>query len=350
MLTSDFNTRYFFWILLGVGAVVILLLWPFFSSIIVAGVLSVLFQSIYKWLMKVTRGKRGLSAIAVCLLVAIIIILPVVSLIGLVASEVKEVYVQNFSNKEALAEHIYFIEEKLASLRFIPLGDDFLSQEKILKELQQAGSLVLNILQAIYIGATQFVIWLFVMFFTLFYFLVDGKALVSRVMHLSPMRREQELLLVRSFESIGRAILKGTLFIGIIQGFFGGAFLAFAGFPSPFTWGVIMVILSILPFMGAGLVLFPASLWGFVTGDIFAGVILLVGGIFVTTIDNYLRPKLVGNDTAIHPLLIFFSTLGGLILFGAMGFLIGPIVMALFLSLLAIYEREFGEQLKIYNK
>lgn len=350
MLTLDFNTRYFFWLLIGVGAVSALLLWPFFSSIVVAGVLAVLFQGAYKWFMRVTQGKRGLSATAVCFLVALIIILPIMSLVGLVASEVKDMYSQNFSDKEALAGHIFVIEKKLASLGLPPLGEGFLSQERILKELQQAGSVMLNIAQAIYVGATQFMLWLFVMFFTLFYFLVDGKTLVTRMMHLSPMRREQELLLIRGFESIGRAIFKGTLLIGIVQGFLGGLFLSFVGIPSPFTWGVIMMMLSILPFMGAGLVLFPACLWTFVTGDISSGIILFVGGVFVTTVDNYLRPKLVGKDTAIHPLLVFFSTLGGLIFFGPMGFLTGPIIMALFLSLLSIYEKEFGEQLKGYNK
>ncbi len=350
MIISDFNTRYFFLLLLGVGIVAALLLWPFFSAIVVAGVLAVLFQFVYKWLMRVTHGNSGVSAGLVCLLVGLIIILPMVSLVGLVVSEVKHVYIQYFSDERMLSQYVSSIESALTSFGFPGLGEGFLSQEQLLGKLEQAGSIALNLAQAIYVGATQFVFWLFVMFFTLFYFLMDGKSLVSRVMRLSPLEDAWERELIRSFESIGRAILKGTFFIGIIQGFFGGVFLTLAGFPSPFTWGVIMVILSLIPFVGAGLVLFPACLWSFAMGDVLGGVLLLVGGIFVTTIDNYLRPKLVGKDTAIHPLLVFFSTLGGLALFGVMGFLIGPIVMALFLSLLSIYEKEFGRQLKEYNR
>lgn len=335
--------------LLGVGVVSALLLWPFFSSIVTAGVLAVLFRGVYEWFLKITRSRKGLSAILVCFLVAVIIILPVVSLVGLVTAEIKDAYVQYFSDERALTQYAERVNEVLVSFGMPMLGEGFLSREQIAGQLEKVGSIALSVVQMLYIGATQFILWLFVMFFTLFYFLIDGKALVSRMMHLSPLPERQEKSLIRSFESMGRAILKGTLLIGLVQGFFGSIFLTLAGFPSPFTWGVIMVILSILPFMGAGLVIFPACLWAFATGDILSGVLLLVGGIFVTTIDNYLRPKLVGRDTAIHPLLVFFSTLGGLILFGVMGFLIGPIVMALFLSLLVIYETEFSEELKKYN-
>lgn len=350
MITPDFNTKYFFWLLLLVGVVSALLLWPFFSAIVVAGVLSVLFQFAYKWLMRVTRGSKGISAGLICLLVAVIIIIPMVLLVGLVASEIKSVYVQFFSDEQVLSRYVSSIETTMVSFGFPGLGEGFLSQEQLLGKLEQAGSIVINLVQAVYVGATHFVFWLFVMFFTLFYFLVDGKRLVVRVMHLSPLANAWERELIQSFGSIGRAILKGTLFIGIIQGFLGGLFLVFVGFPSPFTWGVVMAILSLIPFAGAGLILFPACLWYFSTGNILGGVILLIGGLFVTSIDNYLRPKLVGHDTAIHPLLVFFSTLGGLFLFGVTGFLIGPIVMALFLSLLSIYEKEFGDQLKGYNK
>lgn len=349
MISSDFNTRYFFFLLLGAGIIVALLLWPFFSAIVVAGVLAVLFQSFYKWSMRKTHGRKGISATLVCLIVALLIILPTLSLIGLVGAEVRGIYMEQLGSRESIARNVALLESALRSAG-LPGLDEILDPQKIMGQLEKAGSLALGALQAVYVGTTQFALWIFVMFFTLFYFLVDGKSLVTYVMRISPLPQKQEYALIRSFESMGRAILKGTLLIGLVQGFFGGVFLAIAGFPSPFTWGVVMVILSIIPLVGAGLVLFPASVWALVTGDIVGGVILLVGGVFVTTIDNYLRPKLVGQDTTIHPLLIFFATLGGLMMFGVMGFLIGPIVVALFLSLLKIYETEFADKLREYNK
>lgn len=349
MISTDFNTRYFFGLLFGVGVVATLLLWPFFSAIVVAGVLAVLFQGAYQRLARWTRGSKGISSFAICLCVVLLIIFPILLLSGLVVSEVRSMYDQYFSSEESIAEYARATESALAMLGLPALGD-ILNVERLLGKLGQVGSFALNIIQAIYVGTTQLVLWIFVMFFTLFYFLIDGKTLVARMMQLSPLSTKQEETLIASFVSIGRAILKGTLLIGIVQGFLGALFLWVAGIPSPFTWGVIIVILSLIPFAGAGIVLFPITLVSFLMGDVLGGVILFVGGIFVTTIDNYLRPKLVGKDTAIHPLLVFFSTLGGLSLFGAMGFLIGPIIMALFLALLSIYEKEFAVQLRRYNE
>lgn len=349
MISTDFHTRYFFGLLFLVGVAAALLLWPFFSAIVVAGVLAVLFQGVYGKCMRVTRGGRGASSGLVCLLVALIIILPMISLVGIAVTEIKTVYVQYFSSEELLAQRIDSADALLRSLGFPVLGEGFLGREQLLGKLEQVGTFALGVAQALYIGTTQFIFWLFVMFFTLFYFLMDGKVLVSRAMRLSPLADARERELIRTFESMGRAILKGSFLIGVIQGALGGFFLAIAGFSSPFLWGVVMVVCSLIPFLGSGAVLIPAFVWAFFTGDMFAGGVVLFGFAFISLIDNYLRPRLIGKDAAMHPLLVFFSTLGGLAIFGVSGFLIGPIIMALFLSLLTIYERQFGEELGVYN-
>lgn len=350
MQTNGFNTKYFFGLLLLAGTVVALVLWPFFTAIVVAGTLAVIFQDPYQWFLKATRGAKGLSSFLVCLLVAFLIILPLVILTGLVVSEIRDAYVQYLADGELLARYLAQIETLLSSLGFPSVGDQILNQNVLLGKLEQAGSVAVGIVQTVYTGTTQFVFWLFVMFFSLFYFLIDGKALVDRLVHLSPLRNHQERFLVKSFESIGRATIKGTLLIGLIQGMLGTIFFVAAGLPSPVTWGVVMVVLSIIPMLGAGLVLFPAGIILLFSGDFIGAAIIIIGGTIVTLTDNYLRPKMVGKDTAIHPLLVFFSTLGGIALFGVMGFIIGPVFMAFFLALLNIYEREFEGQLREYNK
>jgi predicted PurR-regulated permease PerM len=144
--------------------------------------------------------------------------------------------------------------------------------------------------------------------------------------------------------------LKGTIIIGVIQGSLGGIMFWIAGVPSFVIWGVIMVILSIIPAIGSGLVWAPAGIILLFTGNIWEGIfVLLFGGIFISLVDNILRPKLVGNDTEMHPLLVFFATLGGLISFGIIGFIIGPVIMALFLALWEIYGKEFKRQLNKFN-
>lgn len=350
MHTNGFNTTYFFGLLLLIGVVAFLIVWPFFTAIVVAGVLAVLFQKPYEWFLKVTRARKGLSAFLVCLLTLVLIILPLVLLMGIVVTEIRDAYMQYLADGTVLARYLAQTEVLLSSFGFPSLGDQLLNQDALLGKLEQVGGMVVSIVQTVYTGMTQFVFWLFVMFFSLFYFLVDGKALVDRLVHLSPLRNRQERLLVRSFESIGRATIKGTLLIGLIQGALGTLFFMMAGLPSPVTWGVVMVVLSIIPMLGAGLVLFPTGIILLFSGDPIGATIVIVGGVFVSLIDNYLRPKMVGKDTAIHPLLVFFSTLGGLTLFGIMGFIIGPVIMALFLALLDIYEGEFGVELRKYNK
>ncbi len=165
-------------------------------------------------------------------------------------------------------------------------------------------------------------------------------------MHLSPLGDQYEQMLYQRFTSTARATLKGTLIIGGIQGVLGGLLFYFTGVEGAFVWGVIMTILSIIPAVGSFLVWFPAGIIMIATGNIGAGItILLVGAIIISNIDNVLRPPLVGKDTQMHPLFILFSTLGGIMLFGVSGFIIGPVLMALFLAVVSIYDHYYKTEL-----
>ncbi len=170
-------------------------------------------------------------------------------------------------------------------------------------------------------------------------------------MDISPLRTQQEKILIKEFISISKATLKGTVVIGAIQGVLGGLLFVFTGVPSPITWGVVMVVLSIIPVVGSWLVWIPVGVGMILSGSFVQGVvILLFGALIISSIDNILRPKLVGRDSQMHPLFVLFATLGGIISFGVIGFIIGPIIVALFLALLRMYEQEFAQQLKSYNK
>jgi predicted PurR-regulated permease PerM len=164
------------------------------------------------------------------------------------------------------------------------------------------------------------------------------------------LKDDQERVLLKEFVSISRATLKGTVIIGIIQGVLGGLLFWAVGVPSPITWGVVMIILSIIPVVGSGIIWAPVGIYMLLTGDIWQGVVILGFGFgVISTIDNILRPKLVGQDSQMHPLFVLLATLGGIIVFGIIGFIIGPIIVALFLALLRIYEMEFAEQLEEVN-
>lgn len=169
-------------------------------------------------------------------------------------------------------------------------------------------------------------------------------------MQLSPLKNEHERLLAEKFISISRATIKGTLVVGAIQGLLGGLAFWIVGVPSPAIWGLLMILFSIIPLVGSALVWLPAAIILLLMGQVWQGIFLLVVGFgVISLVDNILRPKLVGKDTQMHPLMIFFATLGGISLFGLPGFIIGPIVVSLFLALGEIYSIEFKSQLAEYN-
>lgn len=351
MQIKNLNTYFFFLILMGITGATFFLFQPFLTAIIMAAVLAATFHTPYQYLVKKTKHKHT-SSLLTCLLVLFVIVLPVVAVTGLVANEANGAYQRIIAEDNFYQNHIVNYLDIFKNSKFsksINL-DNFFDQNQINKSVEQISSGVLAFFQAVYQNVVGAVIWIFVMFFTLYYFLVESKTIISKIMYLSPLKDEYEAVLTQKFSSMVRATLKGTLIVGVVQGLLGGMMFAIAGVPSFVIWGIIMIVLSIIPAIGSGLVWLPVGLIMIFTGNVWQGIFILVfGSIVISFIDNILRPKLVGGDTAIHPLLVFFATLGGIISFGIMGFIIGPVIMALFLALWEIYGKEFKTQLKKYN-
>jgi predicted PurR-regulated permease PerM len=209
------------------------------------------------------------------------------------------------------------------------------------------GNFLLESIKSITENSLKFVFQLFIMIYTLYYFLKDGKNFLGQLMLYSPLGSMYEETLIRRFSSTVRATLKSTVLIGGIQGFLGGVLFFIAGIQGAFIWGVIMVILSIIPAVGSFLIWFPAGIIMLALGNIWQGVLILAfGSVVISMIDNVLRPPLVGKDIEMHPLIVLFATLGGLAVFGVAGFIIGPIIAALFLSVLSIYQHYFRRELE----
>lgn len=352
MQLRSLNVSFFFFLLLVVGAMVFFIFQPFLTAVIAAAILTALFKNTYHWFEKGLRGHRGWSAFLTCLLAIIVIITPIFSVLSLAISEANDLY--HAIGEESTLERT--IDRTISAVQNAPyvnvlFNTQALNQERVLEDIRQLSSNALGLLQAAYQGITHFIFWVFVMFFTLFYFLIDGKHALKYLMQLSPLRDEHDRLLIKKFISISRATLKGTLVVGVIQGFLGGITFWIAGVPSPAIWGLIMVLFSIIPMVGTGIVWLPAGLIMLFLGNIWQGIfILAVGAGAISVIDNILRPKLVGKDTEMHPLMVFFATLGGISLFGLPGFVIGPIIVSLFMALAEIYSIEFRDQLKEYNQ
>lgn len=352
MQLKSLNVSFFFFLFLAVGVSVFFIFQPFLTAIVAAAILAALFKRPYHFLERLMRGHRGMSAFLTCLLVIVIIVTPLFFILSLAINEANNLY-QVVVQESVLQSSI---EKVLSAVRNAPYAGVLFDtatfdQERIVSEIRQFSQNALGLLQTAYQSITHFVFWVFIMFFTLFYFLIDGKKSLRALMQLSPLKNAHDELLIQKFISISRATLKGTIVIGVIQGLLGGITFWIAGVPSPAIWGLVMILFSIIPMIGSTLIWFPAGIIMLLLGNVWQGVFILSVGLgIISVIDNVLRPKLVGKDTQMHPLLIFFATLGGISFFGLPGFIIGPIIVSLFMALSEIYSIEFRDQLKEYNE
>jgi predicted PurR-regulated permease PerM len=182
-------------------------------------------------------------------------------------------------------------------------------------------------------GTVTFVFHFVIVLYTVFFLLLDGAGMLRGILDHLPLRTDEKALLTDRFVSVTRATIRGTIVIGVIQGCVAGLAFWAAGIPNTAFWTVVMVVMSIIPIIGAAIVWVPAAIILFATGAVTKAILLtLFCGLVVGSIDNLLRPRLVGHDTRMHDLVILFSTLGGLAVFGPLGFILGPVLAGLFVT------------------
>ncbi|MBD3244947.1 MAG: AI-2E family transporter [Candidatus Moranbacteria bacterium] len=352
-MKKEFNTIFLVFLLVLVGIGVFLIFKPFIIPIFLAFIISQFFKNWYEKLNKKLGNKRSISSFIMCLLVFFIFVVPIAISLTLVISETKQIieYINNnnWENKiETLVSHPLIQDNRDSFINF-----DFkslLKSEQFKSVLKSSGNIGINLLKNTYQSTSSFIFMAFLMFFTLYYLFKDNKKIIKKIMRISPLKNKQEEMLFEEFISISKATIKGSLVIAVIQGVLLGLLFWMTQVPSPALWGLVSIITSLIPMLGAGLVWFPAGVIMIIAGNIWQGVLILImGALVISSVDNFLRPKLVGDSSSLHPLLVFFSTLGGIALFGILGFLIGPIIVVLFMTLISIYEMEFKKELKKFN-
>jgi predicted PurR-regulated permease PerM len=279
-------------------------------------------------------------------------VVPLFVVVGLITNEVNVFYRDFLSNGDFFHKYLDgFVSslEKISILGIFDLKSAF-SESELMGPFKSLSGEILVLIERIYQGMAGFILWIFAMFFSLYYFLIDGERVVKKILYLSPLKDEHEKIIIQRFTSIVRAVTKGVLIIGVIQSTIGGLAFAIAGVPSPVIWGIMMFFFSLIPMVGTSLIWFPVGLILLLGGGTWEGIFILSVGLFIiSTVDNLIRPKLVGRDTQIHPLLIFFATLGGFMVFGPTGFILGPVIVALALSFWNIYASEFKDDLRSFN-
>jgi len=349
MQLSKVRLTLFFFLLILVTLVFGYLLQPFFYPIFWAAVIASIFYPLYEKLYTKIKMK-GLSSIIMLFLVFLIIFLPLTMISSLLIKESIDVYSSIDSNKSEIAQNMQGVfdwAKDNALLQRINFDESFWI-EKISESAKTLTAFIFTNIKNFTQNSVIFIIMFVLMLYSLYYFFKDGKKFLETAMHLIPLGNKYEKILYNKFTGAATSALKGTLIIGGIQGLLGGLMFAFLGIQGAAIWGMIMVLLSILP-IGSGLIWMPASIILLINGQTWQGITLLLFGILIiSVIDNFLRPVLIGKQTKLHPLLILFSTLGGLAIFGFTGFVIGPILAALLVSMWDIYDEHYKDELLKY--
>lgn len=323
-------------VLVTVGFVLVLA--PFFGAVFWATVLAILFTPLYRRLARAFRQRRSLASAATVLIILLMVILPAALVAAMLVQEAASLYARIQAGEVSVNRVIQQIINALPAWAVNWLDDVGLPslsqfQERLtaalVKSAQFLGAQALNIGQ----HTLDFFVSVFIMLYVLFFLLRDGAETTRRIAAAIPLRDDLVRELGQRFARAIRATVKGNIVVALVQGFLGGVIFALLGVRAPVLWAVVMAIVSLLPAVGTALVWLPVAIYFLATGAIWQGVLLAAYGVLVIgLVDNLLRPILVGKDTRIPDYIVLLTTLGGLALFGLNGFVIGPVIAAMFLA------------------
>jgi len=329
-----------------ISAIFLSMIRTFLMAIFTAGIFSALAFPLYRRLERWFRGRRSLASLTTLLFIVIVILLPLSVLMGIITAQAIEV---GQTVRPWVQEQISQPGAFSKTLSSIPFYDKIAPYKELIG--RKAGEMIGGVskfliasISSATLGAVNFLFMVFALLYTMFFFLKDGDRLLEKILYYLPLHDDDERRMLDKFTSVTRATLKGTAIIGILQGGLAGLAFWAVGIPSAVFWGTIMAVLSIIPGIGTALVWVPAVIILAAAGDFLKAIgLALFCALAVGSIDNLLRPILVGKDTQMHELMIFFGTLGGIFMFGLMGMIIGPIVAALFVTVWEIYGVAFQD-------
>ncbi|EJN35778.1 MULTISPECIES: AI-2E family transporter [unclassified Pseudomonas] len=330
-------------LLLLVTVAFIWILLPFYGAVFWAVILGIVFAPMQRRLQAKFGWQRNLTSLCTLSVCLVIAILPVIILSVLLVQEGATVYKNIESGELDIAAYLAQFKHSLPPyfqhlLDRFGVGELNALREKIVKAAMQGSQVLASQAFSFGQGTFEFVVSFFIMLYLLFFFLRDGPELARKMRTAVPLEENHKRRLQLKFNRVVRATVKGNLVVAVTQGALGGAIFWFLDIPSALLWAVLMAFLSLLPAVGAGIVWAPVAAYFLLSGMVWQGVVLGLFGVFVIgLVDNVLRPILVGKDTRMPDYMILISTLGGLAVFGLNGFVIGPLIAALFMSSWALF-------------
>lgn len=343
MNSPGLQKKFFLLLLTTVSIAFGWIVWPFFGAVFWGAVLAILFTPLYRRLLVVTRGKQNLTALATLVLCLVIVVLPLTFIAASLVQEGVSFYQKLQSGELHFGTYFQQIINALPRwmvnlLDRFGFGNISALQDKISSGVMEGSKLIAT--QAFTIGQNtfDFIISFGIMLYLLFFLLREGSDLSGRIKQAIPLSMEHKRHLLSKFITVIRATVKGNIAVAAMQGGLGGLIFWILGIQGSLLWGVLMAFLSLLP-MGAAIIWAPVAIYFLFTGETWSGVVLLAFGVLVIgLIDNILRPILVGKDTQMPDYVVLISTLGGMALFGLNGFIIGPVIAAMFIAVWDLFS------------
>ena len=321
---------------------------PFLLPICLSVILATLCFPVFDWTCQRLKSRRSWAALLTCVGVTAVIIVPFVVLVILLAGQMAEVY-QQFQAKLDSGEW-----QELLNLQdnpfFKPLTD-WIGQYIDLESLDLMGSLGASLQQvslfflrqstSIVSGLFRVIMNFLIMLFCMFFIFRDGEYFTEMLKSLTPLAESYRQLIINTFQEVAKATVIGTLLTAVAQGVSGGLLYWILGIPNALLWGCLTALFSLLPVVGTGIVWGPWAIYFFLTDSPIQGIILVIGGVLIGMMDNVIRALFIEGKSEMHTLIVFLSIMGGIGYFGLVGMIFGPIIVALGLTFLELYKREF---------
>jgi predicted PurR-regulated permease PerM len=333
------------WLIVAISAAFAWILLPLYGAILWAVIAAILFAPLYRRLLAALGRRPTLAALATVAIIVVMVILPLTLITASLVQEATGVYDRVRSGELSLTRYFQQVFDALPAwaaglLERFGLQNLGAVQERlsdaVIRGSQALATRAINIGQSTF----DFIVNLFVMLYLLFFLLRDGDDLSRRIANAMPLRAEQQRALFDKFAVVVRATVKTNIVVAAVQGALGGLIFWLLDVHAALFWAVLMAFLSLLPAVGTALVWLPVAIYFLVTGAVWQGLVLIAYGILVIgLVDNVLRPILVGKDTKMPDYVVLVSTLGGIAIFGFNGFVIGPLIAAMFIAAWDIFGR-----------
>lgn len=342
--SSKDNYRRFFMgaMVIAVTIAFIAVMRNFLITLLLAAIFAALLHPFYRRVLRLFRGRQVIASILTLLITYVVVIGPMAVFVGVLVSQAVHVsqtavpwIQQQISNPSELVQRL----EALPGFdRLEPYREQILT--KVGEFVGTIGTFMVSKLSDVTKGTVTVGLQFLIMTYAMFLFLMRGSAALRAILAYLPLSKEESTLIVDRFVAVTRASLVSSIVIGVIQGLLGGVAFAVAGIKGAVFWGTLMGVAALVPGVGATIVWLPGVLYLVFGGHTAAGLLLFAFcAVIVSSVDNVLRPRLVGRDTKLPELIVLLSTLGGIMLMGPVGFIIGPVVAALFITVWDIYAR-----------